>query len=384
MSNFFNLIKFQSGGKSRKLPTILKNIGETILDFTPVIGDIKGLTIDPYRAYKEDGWKGALSMAGLGLIGLVPGVGDVAKKAGKTVIKNADKIEDIVKPLAKKDIDKKLQHYWPKPIESPKQYKPISIKREIQRFKDEDDVKKGIPYVSETGTSVILTPKRIFTDEIGNNSFNVQKLLENIFLNAYKQAGYLNDDEVIKLANYLKNDLKIYKGDFSKIQDSISGFFNNKNTIVLNNQLDRLMGVSMHEIGHYLDKLGYWSKGENSANKFRLLEDAYQVIPNEADKWNIVAQELPEKYATNVKLKTPFAWKFYRQYKEVPKSGQISQFIKDQNNKSVLETMKNMTYADAYIENYLQFLLKNQDQIPILKTALTDVFKQGGKIDENN
>lgn len=34
---------------------ILKNLGETVLDFTPVIGDIKGLTVDPYKAYKENG-----------------------------------------------------------------------------------------------------------------------------------------------------------------------------------------------------------------------------------------------------------------------------------------------------------------------------------------
>ena len=78
MSRSYCIYKLQDGGKSRKLPTILKNIGETILDFTPIVGDIKGLTVDPYRAYKEDGWKGALAMAGLGLIGLVPG-GDAFK-----------------------------------------------------------------------------------------------------------------------------------------------------------------------------------------------------------------------------------------------------------------------------------------------------------------
>lgn len=72
MSSDFNLIKFQSGGKSKKLPTILKNIGETILDFTPVIGDIKGLTIDPYLAFKNEGLSAGLITAGLGLIRLIP------------------------------------------------------------------------------------------------------------------------------------------------------------------------------------------------------------------------------------------------------------------------------------------------------------------------
>lgn len=62
---------------------ILKNLGETVLDFTPVIGDIKGLTVDPYKAYKENGWKDGLTMMGLGLLGLIPFIGDAAKKIGK-------------------------------------------------------------------------------------------------------------------------------------------------------------------------------------------------------------------------------------------------------------------------------------------------------------
>lgn len=62
---------------------ILKNLGETVLDFTPVIGDIKGLTVDPYKAYKENGWKSGLTMMGLGFLGLIPFIGDAAKKIGK-------------------------------------------------------------------------------------------------------------------------------------------------------------------------------------------------------------------------------------------------------------------------------------------------------------
>lgn len=51
----------------------LKRIGETILDFTPIVGDVKGLTIDPYKAYKEGGWGAGLQTAGLGLLTLIPG-----------------------------------------------------------------------------------------------------------------------------------------------------------------------------------------------------------------------------------------------------------------------------------------------------------------------
>lgn len=45
-------IPFWEGTQGKKL----KKIGETALDFTPIVGDVKGLTIDPYRAYKEGGW----------------------------------------------------------------------------------------------------------------------------------------------------------------------------------------------------------------------------------------------------------------------------------------------------------------------------------------
>lgn len=65
------------------------NALETLIDFTPVIGDIKGLTFDPIRAGIQGGWRAGVSMAGLGLIGLVPGVGDTAKMVGKK-LKNID------------------------------------------------------------------------------------------------------------------------------------------------------------------------------------------------------------------------------------------------------------------------------------------------------
>lgn len=60
---------------------ILGGIVETAIDFTPVIGDIKGLTWDPIKAGIEGGFGAGLSMAGLGLIGLIPGVGDWIKKS---------------------------------------------------------------------------------------------------------------------------------------------------------------------------------------------------------------------------------------------------------------------------------------------------------------
>lgn len=64
----------------------LQTIGETALDFTPVIGDIKGLTYDPYIAYKDNGIGAGLITAGLGLVGLIPVAGDAIKKSSSTFL----------------------------------------------------------------------------------------------------------------------------------------------------------------------------------------------------------------------------------------------------------------------------------------------------------
>ena len=64
----------------------LQTIGETALDFTPVIGDIKGLTYDPYMAYKDNGIGAGLITAGLGLVGLIPMAGDAIKKSSSTFL----------------------------------------------------------------------------------------------------------------------------------------------------------------------------------------------------------------------------------------------------------------------------------------------------------
>ena len=83
---------------------ILGDVVETAIDFTPVIGDIKGLTWDPIKAGIEGGFGAGLSMAGLGLIGLAPGVGDVAKKAGKVTLKSVDDIPFIFRNNYLKEI----------------------------------------------------------------------------------------------------------------------------------------------------------------------------------------------------------------------------------------------------------------------------------------
>lgn len=101
------------------------NILETMIDFTPIVGDIKGLTFDPIRAGIQGGWRAGLSMAGLGLIGLVPGVGDAAKTSGKILhsAKKANSWRDLAIYLRHWDLRKE----WPNFNEEELQ-KHVSIK----------------------------------------------------------------------------------------------------------------------------------------------------------------------------------------------------------------------------------------------------------------
>lgn len=87
---------YQENKKKQKRIQTAKDVGETVLDFTPVVGDIKGLTYDPYVAYKDAGGGlrgigyGGLT-AGLGLIGLIPGFGDAVAKVGRHTLKTINK-----------------------------------------------------------------------------------------------------------------------------------------------------------------------------------------------------------------------------------------------------------------------------------------------------
>lgn len=53
-----------------------------LMGYTPV-GDVQTFAVDVPEAYKRGGVKAALKMAGLGLIGFIPGIGDAASKIGK-------------------------------------------------------------------------------------------------------------------------------------------------------------------------------------------------------------------------------------------------------------------------------------------------------------
>lgn len=179
-------------------PDILKNIGETILDFTPVIGDIKGLTVDPYRAYKEEGWKGGLTMMGLGLLGLVPFIGDVAKKSGKIIrsSKKATSWRDKAIYLRHRD----LKDDWPNFSEEELQ-KYVSIKP-TEKAKDK--------YLSQTYLGqYTTTPEEQFIRV--NNTGN-------------DRVKWIEEHPVKELPNYTTLEEQIHDASRSDANEYINNF----------------------------------------------------------------------------------------------------------------------------------------------------------------
>lgn len=90
-------IKRKKDNTTEKISRVI----ESIADFIPVIGDIKGLVYDPIKAYKEGGISKALSTLLLGTIGVLPG-GDALKVMKKVSLEEA---AEYVKKLKEAGID---------------------------------------------------------------------------------------------------------------------------------------------------------------------------------------------------------------------------------------------------------------------------------------
>lgn len=138
---------------------------ETMIDFTPYIGDIKGVTWDPIVAGLRGGLGAGLQMARFGLIGLIPGVGDVAKKVGKTAMKNVGRIKDVTKSSSN-FIDTKI---------APKLYKEETIKQKgkLQQGVQTLGVHRKYGTGRITGSQDVTDPDNIGPIKYGPSRINV-------------------------------------------------------------------------------------------------------------------------------------------------------------------------------------------------------------------
>lgn len=266
MSRSYRIYRLQDGGKSRKLPTILKNIGETILDFTPIVGDIKGLTVDPHRAYKEDGWKGALAMAGLGLIGLIPGVGDAAKKVGK-------KINKLQLPSFQKDVN--TSFYDTKFI---KQDKEIKNERSLMAERAKNGRVKRIKL-------------NINADELADDIQNYEPDIRTTYdingnRSSYQQAEYQWGHEPNEYFQTKEPEHLYIMDNKTTLGEMNTGVDGNKTLkqILSKAQVRQILD---HELGHLIDKK-YRPEFLNSSTK--LFMDQHPYLSNASEVAQRVGQ----------------------------------------------------------------------------------------------
>lgn len=254
MSKVYYLPKFQSGEKTEnKIPKIIKDIGETILDFTPIVGDIKGLTIDPYRAYKEEGWKGGLTMMGFGLLGLIPFIRDITKKAGK-------KINKLQLPLFQKDIN--TSFYNTKFV---KQDKEIKNEKSLMAERARSGGAKRIRL-------------NVDADELADNIQNYEPDVRTTYningdRNHYQQAEYQWGHEPNEYFQTKEPEHLYIMDDQTALGEMNTGVDGNKN---LKQTLSKtqIRQILDHELGHLIDKK-YRSEFLDNSTKLFMDQDPY-------------------------------------------------------------------------------------------------------------
>lgn len=201
-------IPFWEGTQGKKL----KKIGETALDFTPIVGDVKGLTIDPYRAYKEGGWGAGLKMAGLGLLTLIPGTDFL-----KTIPLN--KIDEF-KSLAKKmEVD--LSSVSDKKIQKALNDRVERLQTEVKKDKSDritifgdKSINQGLTYKNNELVGFVQVDPRYNGWE--REGFKIGRI-DNLTIDPITKKSRIKDHTIYGLDAALKyskaHGQKLYSGD---------------------------------------------------------------------------------------------------------------------------------------------------------------------------
>lgn len=261
------LSKFQNSGKLPKSTNKwLKTIGETILDFTPIVGDIKGLIIDPYRAYKERGWDAGLKMAGLGLIGLVPVVGDAAKKAGK-------KISKLQLPSFQKDVNTSFY--------------------DTKFVKQDKEIKNETSLMAERARNggVKRIGLNVNSDELADNIQNYEPDIRTTYdvngnRNSYQQAEYQWGHEPNEYFQTKEPEHLYIMDDQTTLGEMNTGIDGNK-TLKQTLNKSQIRQILDHELGHLIDKK---YRPEFLDNSTKLFMDQNSYLSNASELAQRVGQ----------------------------------------------------------------------------------------------
>lgn len=245
---------------------ILGDVMETAIDFTPVIGDIKGLTWDPIKAGIEGGFGAGLSMAGLGLIGLIPGVGDVAKKAGK-------KISKLQLPSFQKDVN--TSFYDTKFVKQDKEIKnETSLMAERARNGE----------VKRIGLNVN-------GDELADNIQNYEPDIRTTYdingnRNSYQQAEYQWGHEPNEYFQTKEPEHLYIMDDQTTLGEMNTGIDGNK-TLKQTLNKSQIRQILDHELGHLIDKK---YRPEFLDNSTKLFMDQHSYLSNASELAQRVGQ----------------------------------------------------------------------------------------------
>lgn len=333
-NKIFYLPKFQNSGTLPESNKILQNVGETILDFTPIVGDIKGLTYDPYKAYKEDGWKGGLTMMGLGLLGLIPFVGDVVKKGLGTTRK-------VYKGLSEVS-DKSIRRNRKTLKDSPFSLKNL-LSKPIDTWKIGDEDWDVLEY------------KKLGDYKV--RDFDITDYIQTQLIDRAKQEGKWSD----VTSNLFTNngnirDIKIAIGR-PKSNGSSGWYIPDKRQIILNIDNPKQAHVLIHEFRHLLDDYPKGAGQNLSPIKLTALErdeltDAYRIRTLTKDLLNSnlpkKADTIKERVAENATYRF-FAWVDYRKkFNKNPTVEELNKYIRDADDEKILSFVKRSGYANSY------------------------------------
>lgn len=251
----FYLPKFQDSGKfpSEKKSKRWKNILGTILDFTPIVGDVKGLTVDSYLAFKNEGLDAGLMMAGLGLIGLIPGVGDVAKKAGR-------KISKLQLPSFQKDINTSFY--------------------DTKFVKQDKEIKNETSLMAERARNggVKRIGLNVNSDELADNIQNYEPDIRTTYdingnRNSYQQAEYQWGHEPNEYFQTKEPEHLYIMDDQTTLGEMNTGIDGNK-TLKQTLNKSQIRQILDHELGHLIDKK-YRPEFLDNSTKLFMDQDPY-------------------------------------------------------------------------------------------------------------
>lgn len=265
--------------------------------------------------------------------------------------------------------------------------KNVPSLKEIFRKIDNTDIQKEIPIKipnERGGVDIITEPNRIFPVEIGNKDFNLQSILENTNFRYNIDTNRLTESAVDEITKDLKH-FPIFTANFTNdVVNPALGWYVPKTNktperVFISNQNKKLLPTAMHEIG------GHWYSYRIPEPDLDLLNRSLQVLDESVDPTSLMARNLGEKFSELMRYRLPLVYDIKNQLGKWPTRTQMQDFIYKIPNDELISSKYIGRYLNGgYGKSYKKYIDKYPESINNLKLGLMHIWKQGGKIDENN